>query len=59
MEIVRRLREDGLVQGTDFEFKYMPAKYYDNFSYKPAQEEQAQFTFSKDKHATFFTLKYL
>lgn len=46
IEIVRSIREQGLVQGKDFDFSYIQ------------NPEQAIFKFYEEKWATFFSLKY-
>ena len=51
MEIVRELRQQGMVQGTDFEFTYVRSTEYN-------MPKHAIFAFHKDKYATFFALKY-
>lgn len=56
MDIVRELREQGLVQGQDFDFAYHPAR-YDNFAYDNV-DKHAVFTFYTERYATLFTLKY-
>jgi hypothetical protein len=58
MQIVRSLREQGLVQGKDFDFSYHQSK-YDMFGYEPPQPKHAIFKFYNEKHATFFALKYV
>lgn len=57
LEIVRELRAQGLVQGTDFDFAYNKAE-YDNFSYEPAVERHTVFSFHTEKYATLFALRY-
>ena len=55
MKTVRELRENGLVQGKDFDFSYNPYTFR-----SPNESEQcpATFRFYKAKHATWFSLKY-
>jgi len=57
LEIVRELRAQGLVQGTDFDFAYNKAQ-YDNFGYEPAVERHTVFSFHTEKYATLFALRY-
>ena len=57
MEIVRELRGQGLVQGTDFDFAYQPSS-YDSFSYV-GEPRLTTFTFYSEKYSTLFALKYL
>lgn len=57
MDIVRELRQQGLVQGKDFDFAYHQSK-WDNFSYEAVVGKHAVFTFHSEKYATLFTLKY-
>lgn len=51
IEIVRELRQQGMIQGTDFEFTYVRSTEYN-------MPKHAIFAFHKDKYATFFALKY-
>lgn len=57
MTIVRELRAQGLVQGTDFDFAYRPGE-YDTYSGDAVHNRHTVFTFYKEKYATLFTLKY-
>jgi hypothetical protein len=57
MEMVHKLRTSGLIQGTDFDFKFTPAK-YDNFSGSPIELRHTIFYFYKEKYATFYELKW-
>lgn len=57
MTIVRELRAHGLVQGTDFDFKYCPAE-YNNDGYEAVEPSRAEFYFYKEKWKTFFAIKY-
>ena len=54
MTIVRELRAHGLVQGTDFDFKYCPAEY----DHEGVEPSRAEFYFYKEKWGTFFAIKY-
>lgn len=57
MEMVQELRATGLIQGTDFDFKFTPAK-YDDFSGSPVERLHTIFYFYKEKYATFYELKW-
>lgn len=57
LDIVVKLRSDGYVQGTDFDFKFHPSR-WDNFSYEPIVEKHVEFIFYNDKKATMFALKW-
>jgi len=57
MEMVRELRARGLVQGTDFDFMYLP-KQFDEGVINIIQEEGVSFFFKEGKWATFFRIKY-
>ena len=57
MEVVRALRQHGLVQGTHFDFAYCPPK-YDNDGWQPIHAKHTVFTFYEEKWATWFALKY-
>lgn len=57
IDIVRELRQQGLVQGTDFDFSYHQAKIdYDGF--EAVENKHANFKFYDDKYATLFALRY-
>ena len=55
MDIVRDLRAQGLVQGTDFDFAFHQSKWDEMIGEIP---KHTIFTFYKDKNATWFILKY-
>lgn len=57
MEIVRELRQQGLVQGKDFDFKYQPPV-WDNFSGDAVHNKHTVFYFYTEKYATFYQLKW-
>jgi hypothetical protein len=57
LRIVKDLRDQGYVQGVDFDFAYRP-EIYDNFCGEPLQIKHAEFTFYVEKYATLFALKY-
>ena len=57
MELVKELRQQGLVQGQDFDFKYQPPV-WDNFSGHAVHERHTVFYFHTEKYATFFQLKW-
>jgi hypothetical protein len=58
MEIVRELRAMGLVQGKDFEFKYLQAQwdYYGDNQIRDTGG--AEFYFREGKWRTYIALKY-
>jgi len=58
MDIVRELRDQGLVQGRDFDFAYNLPDWGDGFSMLPFKEKFTLFTFYTEKYATLFALKY-
>lgn len=55
MDLVRTLRERGLVQGVDFDFAYHQSKWDDMIGEIP---KHTIFSFYEDKHATLFVLQY-
>jgi hypothetical protein len=57
LDIVRELRAQGLVQGTDFDFRYEKPAWHPE-SYEQIAERQAEFKFYDDKYATLFALRY-
>lgn len=57
IEIVRELRAHGMVQGTDFDFRYNQSK-WDNYDNEAVAPEHTVFKFYNEKYATFFILKY-
>ena len=57
MQIVREMREQGLVQGKDFDFAYNKPT-FDNSSYEAVERRHTVFTFYDSKWATWFLLKW-
>lgn len=57
MEIVRELREFGLLQGHDFDFSYTPAS-YNNDGHEAVIPRHVVFRFHVEKWASWFVLKY-
>ena len=55
MDIVREIREYGLVQGKDFDFAYNQTKWDDMIGEIPTH---TVFTFYTEKYASFVALKY-
>jgi hypothetical protein len=54
VDIVNELRDQGLVQGTDFDFAYHPST-LDTFDHVPSK---VVFTFHTEKYATLFALRW-
>ena len=57
IDIIRDIREQGLVQGKDFDFSYHQST-WDNTTYEAVTPEHTVFKFHNDKWATWFSLKY-
>jgi len=57
LDIVEELREQGWIQGQDFDFTYYPAPYR-TYNDPPIPAPNAVFTFYTEKYATYFVLKY-
>ncbi len=57
MDIVKDLRQQGLIQGHDFDFAFSQAK-YNNDGWEAVTPRQTVFTFYSEKYATLFALKY-
>lgn len=57
MELVRELRDSGLVQGSDFDFAYHP-EIIDEFSGNRIQSRHTVFFFYSEKTASWFSLKH-
>jgi len=58
LEIVRELRDMGLVQGQDFDFAYFPPQSSGSYSYEPNIPARAEFEFYNEKYSSMFALKY-
>ena len=58
MNIVREMRESGMIQGKDFDFRYNQAKYQD-WSGDAVDPEHTVFIFYTEHCATWFTLKWV
>lgn len=57
LSLVKQLRQQGLVQGKDFDFSYHQAK-YNNDGWSAVENRHAKFVFSDEKFATLFTLRF-
>jgi len=55
MRIVMELRQQGLVQGKDFDFAFNQSRWDDMIGEIP---KQTIFTFYTERYATLFALKY-
>jgi hypothetical protein len=58
IDIVRSMREAGLVQGTDFDFAYNKAS-YDTSGWEAVSPEHTVFKFYEERWATWFALKWM
>jgi hypothetical protein len=58
LDIVRELRQLGLVQGRDFDFAYKPPQ-WDNFSGDEVYNKHTVFSFYTEELASWFALKYV
>jgi pentatricopeptide repeat protein len=56
MEVVREMREQGLVQGRDFDFAYTPPN--EDWMNGVLEPRYTTFTFYEEKWGTWFTLKW-
>lgn len=57
LQLVRELKDQGLVVGKDFDFAYHQAK-WDNFSHEAVNNKHVKFTFYNEEHGMMFVLKY-
>jgi hypothetical protein len=57
LDIVREMRESGLIQGKDFDFKYNQTKWND-WSNEAIAPEHTVFIFYTETLASWFSLKY-
>ena len=57
MNIVRGLRDQGLIQGVDFDFAFHNATYTSDGWYEE-EPRRTVFTFYAEKYATLFALKW-
>lgn len=57
LNTVNRLREQGIVQGTDFDFAYYPST-YDDFGGNISQRHTV-FTFYTETMATWFSITFI
>jgi hypothetical protein len=56
LEMVKELRQQGLVQGSDFDFAYNQSRWDEMIGEVP---KSAIFSFYTEKYATMFALKYI
>lgn len=61
LEIVHELRQEGLVQGQDFDFAYSPERLNYNLAYigEVLDQRHTVFSFYNDSLASWFALKYV
>lgn len=61
IDIVRSMRDNGMVQGKDFDFSYNQAKWntYDLYKDETKSPEHTIFIFYEEKYATWFQLRWL
>lgn len=57
LEIVRSLKNDGFIQGKDFDWSYQKPLYNDR-TYEQIYDRRTIFRFFKDEMATWFSLRY-
>ncbi len=57
MDIVKDIRQQGYVQGVDFDFAYHKPT-WDTFGHEAPTRRYTVFTFHVEKYATLFALKY-
>lgn len=57
IDIVKSMRDNGMVQGRDFDFKYNQTK-WDNYDPEAVSLEHTVFIFYEEKYATWFSLKW-
>ena len=58
LDIVKQLRDQGLVQDVDFNFAFHQVK-YDPITCQAMENKHSIFTFYQDKYATLFALRYV
>jgi len=58
LDIVHELKDQGWVQGKDFDFTYHPRHRTDTLESYIVHMPNAVFTFYTEKYATYFVLKY-
>ena len=57
INIVRSMKEHGMVEGKDFDFRYNQAK-WDPHDYEAISPEHTIFMFYEEKYATWFQLRW-
>jgi hypothetical protein len=57
IDMVKELKKQGLEQGRDFDFRFIPSLY--DFDSNYSEPRDAVFFFYEEKWATWFTLKWL
>jgi hypothetical protein len=58
IDIVREMRDNGMIQGKDFDFRYNQAKYQD-WSGDSVDPEHTVFIFYTEACATWFVLRWV
>ena len=57
IDIVRSMRDNGMVQGKDFDFRYNQTK-WDAYDFEAVSAEHTVFVFYEEKYATWFQLRW-
>jgi hypothetical protein len=57
LDIVKELKELGLIQGRDFEFRYQPRQ-DDGFTYNDTIPRGCEFYFNEGKWTSYMAIKY-
>jgi hypothetical protein len=57
LDIVKELKELGLIQGRDFEFRYQPRQ-DDGFTYDDTIPRGCEFYFNEGKWTSYMAIKY-
>jgi FAD synthase len=57
LQLVRELKDQGLVVGKDFDFAYHQAK-WDNFSYEAVNNKHVKFTFYDQELGMIYLLRW-
>jgi hypothetical protein len=57
INIVRSMKEHGMIEGKDFAFRYNQSK-WDPYDYEAVSAEHTIFMFYEEKYATWFQLRW-
>ena len=57
-QIIRELKEKGLVANEHYEFRFFPSVWEQELPHRLEEEKKTEFTFKENKYATWLLMKW-